>query len=184
MFARDMRRAVELQGKNSEGIRAMIPRKGSILLPPDLMAPNSRADSTPDSPVLSEQQQRVPTNAMNNSLRQQRLICFRRGASGLVGLKLRKGERPSCGLFFIEDIVPGGAADVSSGFNVGDIVHAVNELQVCLENVLGVFRECASLLEFLVRLCTISTSASCCKIVRQFTPCSPPPPASVASVIV
>jgi hypothetical protein len=170
MFARDMRRAVELQGKNSEGIRAMIPRKGSILLPPDLMAPNSRADSTPDSPVLSEQQQR--------------LICFRRGASGLVGLKLRKGERPSCGLFFIEDIVPGGAADVSSGFNVGDIVHAVNELQVCLENVLGVFRECASLLEFLVRLCTISTSASCCKIVRQFTPCSPPPPASVASVIV
>jgi transposase-like protein len=78
MFARDMRRAVELQGKNSEGIRAMIPRKGSILLPPDLMAPNSRADSTPDSPVLSEQQQRVPTNAMNNSLRQPRGVWIGR----------------------------------------------------------------------------------------------------------
>jgi len=144
-FARDMRRAVELQGKNFEGIRAMIPREGSILLPPDLMAPIPRADSTPASPVLSRQRQRVPTNPMNNSLRQQRFIHFRRGASGLVGLKLRKGGRSSCGVFFIEDIVPGGAAAFSGGFNVGDMVHAVNEHQVFLENVQGVLLFLSSL---------------------------------------
>ena len=132
-----MRRAVELQGKNFEGIRAMIPREGSILLPPDLMAPIASpiplAHSTAASSVLSGQQQQVPMNPMNSLLRQQRFIHFRRGASGFVGLILRKGGR---GLFFIEDIVPGGAAAVSGGFNVGDMVHAVNEHQVGLENVL------------------------------------------------
>jgi hypothetical protein len=169
-----MRRAVELQGKNLEGIRALIPREGSILLPPDLMAPIPRADSTPASPVLSGQQQQVPMNEnpMNNSLRQQRFIHFRRGASGLVGLKLRKGGSSSCGWFFIEDIVPGGAAAVSGGFNVEDTVHAVNEHQVCLENVQG----CTFLLEFSVRFFTISASASCCTIVCHYTPCTPPPP--------
>ena len=82
---------------------------------------------------------------VNNSLRQQRFIHFRRGASGLVGLKLRKGGRSSCGVFFIEDIVPGGAAAFSGGFNVGDMVHAVNEHQVFLENVQGVLLFLSSL---------------------------------------
>ena len=136
MFAQDMRRAVELPtrndsvGLNSEG--STVARRGSILLPPELMNAPPRHSVMESETVAGPEQRRW------------RQVVIRRGHSGLLGISLAATELESQTrasdspmtvgrrrrMFVIEQVAPGGAAALAGCVAAGDVVRGVDQHQV------------------------------------------------------
>jgi len=106
-------------------------RRGSILLPPELMNAPPRHSRMETEDTAGPEQRRL------------RQVVIRRGPSGLLGISLaatelqepRASDSPRAfgrrrRMFVIEQVAPGGAAALAGCVGAGDVVRGVDQHQV------------------------------------------------------